>query len=272
MHIALVNGARTPPSSGLNGTCPVCERDMVAKCGDIRVHHWAHRGRRVCDHWWETETEWHRNWKNKFDIGWHEVIALDDAGEKHIADVRTPLGITVEFQYSHLRPEERASREAFHKNLVWVVSGTRLQRDFKRFLEGMMYRRETTRRGIFVVSMPDQCFPANWLNSSVPVFFDFLLESEDDERTHFERQPLWCLFPGRAEGHAVLGRFSRDQFVEMVSTKPALFDFSGAVESLAASLRQERQAQVLAERYRTNYMLARAMARQTWRPRGRRRF
>jgi competence protein CoiA len=69
----------------------------------------AHRGERFYDLWWEHETEWHRTWKSKFPDDWQEVVIRQDAlGEKHIADVHTSHGLTIEFQHSHLRPEERS--------------------------------------------------------------------------------------------------------------------------------------------------------------------
>ncbi len=94
---------------------------MIAKCGTQRVHHWAHRGERACDAWWEPETPWHRDWKSRFPADWREVIRFSQSGEKHIADVRTEHGLTIEFQHSHLKPDERAAREAFYGNMMWVV-------------------------------------------------------------------------------------------------------------------------------------------------------
>src|SRR5689334_14435547 len=107
MRFALVEDKRTSPCPGMSGSCPACGSAVIAKCGNQRVHHWAHRGKRVCDRWWEPETEWHRNWKDKFPFHWQEVIRFDSLGEKHIADVCSDRGLTVEFQNSHLNPKER---------------------------------------------------------------------------------------------------------------------------------------------------------------------
>ena len=102
---------------------------MIAKCGDQRVWHWAHRGVRVCDPWWEPETEWHRAWKNEFPADWQEAIHFAQTGEKHVADVKTQSGMVIEFQHSFLKTEERMSREAFYRKMVWVVDGRRRKRD-----------------------------------------------------------------------------------------------------------------------------------------------
>lgn len=234
MHIALVEGIRTQPTAGLSGHCPVCERDMIAKCGDIRVHHWAHRGRRVCDHWWEPETLWHRNWKNRFDIGWHESIRHAADGEKHVADIRTPHELVIEFQHSPISAEERASRENFYGNMVWVVDGTRLQRDFTRFEEERAFFGRTSNDSIFLLSRPESVLPRQWLASSVPVFFDFLGAGAGAEPA---RRWLWCLLPGRAEGQGVLAAMSRDTFVAGAQAGPTIIDSTHFVESLARSLR-----------------------------------
>jgi competence protein CoiA len=77
---------------------------MVAKCGEVRAPHWAHRSRRECDHWWEPETEWHRAWKNAFPEEWQEIVHWAEDGEKHIADVKTGRGWVIEFQHSYFAP------------------------------------------------------------------------------------------------------------------------------------------------------------------------
>src|SRR6218665_3696191 len=108
---------------------------MIAKCGHLRLHQWEHQNRPVCDNWCGPETVWHRSWKNHFPQSWHENFLTDElTGDKHIADILTDYGFVVEFQHSHITPDERASREHFCKNMVWVVDGTRLKRDHARLL------------------------------------------------------------------------------------------------------------------------------------------
>src|SRR5246127_5414346 len=174
MRFALASGQRVEASAGGRRMCPFCNGEVIAKCGTHRVHHWAHQGKRTCDRWLENETEWHRAWKNKFPVECQEYIQHDgQSGEKHIADVRTPHGLVIEFQRSHLDPQERAKRERFHGNMVWVVDGNRLQRDYPRFNRGKKDLRPTKMPGYFLPSFPDECFPTMWLDSSVPVIFDF---------------------------------------------------------------------------------------------------
>lgn len=92
--------------------------------------HWAHKSREHCDRWWESETEWHRAWKNLFPVEWQEVVHTDDtSNEKHIADIKTPRGLVLEFQHSPISPEEMKSREDFYKNMAWIVDGCRNELD-----------------------------------------------------------------------------------------------------------------------------------------------
>ena len=121
MQYALVGDERREGEPGLAGVCPVCGSPVLPRCGEVRVRHWAHRGRRDCDTWWEPETVWHRRWKNRFPKDWQEVIGYDDTGEQHRADVKTENDLVIEFQHSHLDPKERAARETFYGDMVWVV-------------------------------------------------------------------------------------------------------------------------------------------------------
>lgn len=59
MKFVLVNDQRHEAAPGLSGRCLSCDQAMVSKCGNVKVWHWAHKGRRMCDLWWENETEWH---------------------------------------------------------------------------------------------------------------------------------------------------------------------------------------------------------------------
>ena len=111
---------------------------MIAKCGKFVRWHWAHKSRQSCDPWWEAETDWHRDWKNKFPEEWQEVVHTDArTGERHIADVKTPHGLVIEFQHSALSPEERRSREDFYKDMIWIVDGDRGSTDPGFFLMGL---------------------------------------------------------------------------------------------------------------------------------------
>lgn len=213
MKFALVDNNRTEANKGAKGICPYCGSELTAKCGQFRINHWAHKKDSNCDPWWENETEWHRLWKNYYPDEWQEIPLPDiQTGEKHIADVRTSHELVIELQHSHIDPQERISREGFYKHMVWIVDGTRLKRDYPRFLKGKNHYRRTDKQNIFIVDSPDECFPPAWLKSSVPVIFDFL-GIEPKVNPNDLRNILYCLFPTQNSREAMLAVFSRESFV-----------------------------------------------------------
>jgi hypothetical protein len=143
----------------------------------------------------------------------------------------------IEFQHSHLDPLERAARERFYRNMVWVVDGTRLQRDYPRFNRRKDGLRRTIMPGYFRLTFPDECFPAMWLDSSVPVIFDFRGVDENQPPDAF-RDALWCLLPGRAERSAVVIGLSREEFVRVAPSRPQLLP----VQEILAFIREQLRA------------------------------
>lgn len=174
MKYALVERVRLEATTGVRGTCPGCSSPMIPKCGLKRLHHWAHKSTIACDHWWEPETEWHRGWKNQFPVYWQEIRHATNNGDVHIADVKTASGSVLEFQYSAITPQEKASREAFYGRMVWIVNGTRLKRDLPLFQEALTYAlsAETKARAWL---LPDRASAIieRWRGGSHPVFLDF---------------------------------------------------------------------------------------------------
>ena len=153
MKYALLDGVKTTAIKGLKGQCQLCEAEVVAKCGDIKVHHWAHKSKIECDKWWDSETPWHRNWKNCVPVEWQEIVHKDANGEKHIADIKTPHGLVVEFQHSHISKEERDSREYFYEHMIWIVDGTRRKTDLVRFNAGTSYFKHSSRTKSFTLRL-----------------------------------------------------------------------------------------------------------------------
>ena len=210
MKYALVNGKSTEATKGMIGDCPSCGAALIAKCGNLKIHHWSHKGNRNCDIWWENETEWHRSWKGHFTKEWQEVVHVDEAGEKHIADVKTQSGWVLEFQHSFLQKTERQSRNAFYKKMVWVVDGTRRKNDKNQLLK--LLKECTLIRAnfpIFRLDFPDECrLIKEWQGNSL-VFFDL------KEADGFEEKDFWFLFPKTHSSNAYLTPFSRVGFIEL---------------------------------------------------------
>ena len=150
------------------GTCICCGAEMVAKCGDQKVWHWAHKGRRKCDHWWENETQWHRDWKDKFPKEWQEIIHVAENGEKHIADVKTDKGLVIEFQRSSITREEIEAGLNFYQNMIWIIDTTRIKRNHDEFCN---YMRDITNEH-FVYSIN---YGSKWGLLKVPVLMMLVL-------------------------------------------------------------------------------------------------
>ncbi len=215
MRFALIDNKRVEAKFGLKGICPGCSQPVIAKCGSQRIHHWSHSHNKMYESRWEPETEWHRSWKNNFPDDWQEILLPDErTGEKHIADIRTSHGLVIEFQHSHIKSQERGSREKFHKNMIWVVDGTRLKLDYRRFLKGKEYFR-LVKKGIYSVEFPEECFPASWLGSSVPVIFDFLDNVTISDPSTM-RNCLYCLFPVLIDENAIIAEIPRIAFINTV--------------------------------------------------------
>lgn len=241
VKFALVNEVRREPHPGLTGLCTLCRSPMVAKCGNVRIWHWAHYGVRNCDPWWENETEWHRNWKGHFPPDWQEVEHRSETGERHRADVKTDRGRVFEFQYSHLDPEERRAREVFYGKMIWIVSGLRRKKDKEQFFKAFESGRPINPQApIRRITRPDSCtLFGEWAGGSAPVFFDFGPDSA-----------LWWLYPRSLDGSLYVGPFPRNQLIEIhrQSVLKALQDFDtfvnelpGFVEQLSAHFQHTRQ-------------------------------
>jgi competence protein CoiA len=117
MLLANTGNGRATASPKAKGTCPLCESELIAKCGEHVTWHWAHKSK-DCDSWSEPESEWHREWKNQFPAFMQEVVI-----GPHRADVQVPRGI-VEFQRSSISSAEIRKRENFYGRMAWVVDAS----------------------------------------------------------------------------------------------------------------------------------------------------
>ena len=134
MRFALSNEEeRIEATPGALGVCPGCNAEMLARCGTKKVWHWAHKGQRHCDPWWEHETAWHGGWKNRFPNNWQAVPARHATGELHIADIKTPHGLVIEFQHSAIQPGEVAKRTNFYDQVIWIVDANRRATDLTQY-------------------------------------------------------------------------------------------------------------------------------------------
>jgi hypothetical protein len=182
------------------------------------VWHWSHYRKADCDHWWENETPWHRDWKNRFPVDWQEVIHYADNGEKHIADVKTPNGSILEFQHSRISPDERRSREAFYKNLIWVVDGQRLERARTKFYAAIRQGKILTGQQQLTLTFPLSRHPMirEWAQRGAAVFFDFGDAHNLEDLFVFGAPVLWHLDPRTPNDQAILTPVLQIAFVESI--------------------------------------------------------
>ncbi|RMB60924.1 hypothetical protein EAX61_05430 [Dokdonia sinensis] len=123
MKFALLDNKRIEAQPNLIAECPNCGNAVRSYCGEQIVHHWKHIKLSDCDDWYETETEWHRNWKNHFDKSYQEVIRFDkNTNEKHIADIYNgEKDVVLEFQHSPIEIQEIKAREIFYDRMIWII-------------------------------------------------------------------------------------------------------------------------------------------------------
>lgn len=110
-------GAREEASPGEVGRCPTCDGKVLAKCGEIKVWHWAHKSSEDCDRWFEPETLWHRSWKSLAPPKYREVVK-----GPHRADIVDCTGMVIELQASSISPAEIREREQFYGNMAWIFN------------------------------------------------------------------------------------------------------------------------------------------------------
>jgi competence protein CoiA len=119
---AIKDSQRIQAEPGKSANCEICNQELIPKCGSIKVWHWSHKVSSDCDSWSEEETQWHKDWKDEFPRECQEIIIEEHWNNKHRADVKYN-NLIIEFQNSSISPEDILIREAFYKNMIWVLNG-----------------------------------------------------------------------------------------------------------------------------------------------------
>jgi competence protein CoiA len=71
---ANVDGQKQLPFPKGRGWCPCCGGLLIAKCGQINAHHWAHDKGDDCDTWSEPIGPWHLWWQGLVRPDFVEVV------------------------------------------------------------------------------------------------------------------------------------------------------------------------------------------------------
>ncbi len=270
MKFALLKDERIEATKGAKGICPSCGSELIARCGEIKIHHWAHK-KKCDDHWWENETEWHRNWKNQFPSELQERIHKDESDEKHIADVKTSSGWTIEFQHSAISREERDSRDNFYNKLIWIVDGTRRKTDIKQF-DNLMYDASTHFCNCKISNEPLilRIFSGYWLerfrlnqewgSSKSLVLFDFGKSEVSYRDKYSSNKDLWLIHPSKDRTY--ITSFSKDSFIEMMNSSHSDEVYKMLLNPIKTKLieeaeQEEKRIQTLAKpvRQRIGYII-----------------
>ncbi|MCQ2361965.1 MAG: hypothetical protein MJ048_02900, partial [Acidaminococcaceae bacterium] len=223
---AYVLGEKVEPSKHLHGSCPLCGGEVFAKCGSIRIAHWAHKSMLDCETYSRDMSAWHKGWQDRFPEDWREEPIVDlKIPERHRADILTADNLVIEFQHSTIDEEEQLAREKFYlshaEDMIWVVDATCYTQEMKRFDEEKQYflfgklpdlYRNDGYNDYCWVNNADFIFPQQWSNRQVFVFFDYFnVEKKTGDNN------LYCLFPKVVEGERLLWKCPRDSFDSIAS-------------------------------------------------------
>lgn len=111
--------------TGQRANCPGCGAEVLSKCGEHMVKHWAHVNSQDCDDWYEPMSAFHMWWQSRFPKEWREVTIKGDDGTHHRADILIPGWGVVEVQHSPISSQTIREREQFYKryagNICWIV-------------------------------------------------------------------------------------------------------------------------------------------------------
>lgn len=120
-----LGGIRIQAEPKIKAFCPLCREEVIAKCGEIKIWHFAHKRNFECDSFGEPETEWHLKFKNYFPEEFQEVII-----KNHRADIltteyfmNTKIPLVIELQNSPISSKQIREREEFYGNIIWIING-----------------------------------------------------------------------------------------------------------------------------------------------------
>ena len=135
----------------------------------------------------------------------------------------------IEFQHSRIGIEEKRSREHFYEKLVWVVDGTRLQRDPKQFhLVCTQSKTIGNNPRVRALDATRCTLLREWSKSDVPVFLDFGIPDL-----------LWWLHSKNADGLINVVAFSRVEFINIHLGRSSMArDFDGLLRACESRERE----------------------------------
>jgi len=119
MLYAKKNNEKIRAKPNKTASCPYCEKEMIPKCGDIKIWHWAHKHNQTCDYSNKVETYWHLKWKKMVKEKNCEV-RTEKKDELKIADIKNDSEKVIELQHSPISIREMRKRENHYDDMIWL--------------------------------------------------------------------------------------------------------------------------------------------------------
>lgn len=111
------------PTKDIDAYCEICTSPLIAKMGQFRIHHWAHKSTSDCPAI-KPEGEWHRWWKSMLPKKNVECV-VNKNGQIKIADILLSHGKVVELQNSPISIDEIKLRESHYDDMFWIFNCTK---------------------------------------------------------------------------------------------------------------------------------------------------
>ena len=160
------HGNMIAPTKGGRGICPGCGGEMLAKCGEVTAHHWAHVNSKDCDSWGDNRmSPWHVAWQECFPKECQEVWVGEN--NEHRADVKGQKMI-LEVQKSSISAEKIREREEFYGDMAWLLCGEDFESRF--VLHG---QNASSFKGFIFFNFTWKSMRTCWLSAHKPIFVHF---------------------------------------------------------------------------------------------------
>jgi competence CoiA-like predicted nuclease len=133
---ATKNNKRIRASPKEKATCPLCNQEVIAKCGEIKIWHWAHKNKTDCE--FEPETKEHLNMKFFLKDKLPHLIIEYNLGFA-IADLYDKIdNVAIEVQHSPISKDKFLERTKNYSNngisVLWIFDNCLLKENCPEFL------------------------------------------------------------------------------------------------------------------------------------------
>lgn len=99
---------------GVQAICPGCQKEVIPRCGDFKIWHWAHKAG-LCRYDSEPYTPWHLEWQERALNAGMEIEKIFDSSQRYRADIYDPKrNMVTEVQHSPITTETIIDRCLFY--------------------------------------------------------------------------------------------------------------------------------------------------------------